>query len=85
MSLVIGRIYIMKTTEHAYRIFRAGGSGWYSGRGSTPQTAVPYNYLKRDYVRDATLQEVNEFLEEEMLSGMAQKTNHRLTIKQIPV
>ena len=77
MELVIGRIYKYKNSGKLYRIFRAGGAGWYSGRGCTKQTATPYNYFKAFDFYDATLEEVNDFLEQEMLNGMAQKTNQR--------
>lgn len=75
MELVIGRIYKSKTSGELYRIFKAGGGKWYSGRGCTKQTAVPYNFLHSGDFLDATLDEVNSFLEQEMVNGMAQKTN----------
>lgn len=57
------------------RITRAGGAGFYSGRGCTPQQATPDNHIRESDVTPANLEEVNAFLELEMKNGMAQENN----------
>jgi hypothetical protein len=74
-ELIIGRIYVSKIDGFVFRIFKLGGGGNYSGRGCTKETATPYNYLKPEDMREATLKQVNTFLEEEMKNGMAQTIN----------
>lgn len=77
--MIIGRIYVTKRDGRTYRIFKAGGAGNYSGRGCTKETAIPYNYLKDGDVHEATLEQVNSFLENEMKNGMAQTINKRIS------
>ena len=76
MALVIGRIYKLKTGR-CIRIFKSGGAGFFSGRGSNKSTAVPMNHIKEEDVVVPFIEEINAFLEEEMASGMAQTTNKK--------
>lgn len=73
----VGLVYRIKGEERFTRIFRSGGGGHYSGRGCTQDDAIPYNAYRIHELEAATLKEVNDFLELEMQSGMAQKQNSR--------
>lgn len=84
MSLIIGRIYAWKSNDELVRIF-SGGGRYYSGRGCTLRTAVPYNHIRPEDVYEPNIKQINSFLEQEMENGMTQTTNNRLTIKKIPV
>lgn len=75
MEIKVGLIYRIKGEERFTRIFRSLGAGHYSGRGCTQADAVPYNAYRSHELEPATLKEVNDFLELEMESGMAQKWN----------
>lgn len=77
MELVIGRIYKSKTSNKLFRIFKSGGSKWFSGRGCTPKTAIPQNYITAEDYTEPTIDEINFFLEEEMKNGMAQTINRK--------
>jgi hypothetical protein len=72
-KLILGRIY--NFNGRLYRLFRSGGAGYYSGRGCVKSTAVPNNYLSVKDAKEATLEEVNAFLEEELINGMIQTWN----------
>jgi hypothetical protein len=79
MEIVIGRIYRTKHLLRQYgtltRIFKYGGQGYHSGRGCTHFTAIPYNFYRKQDLLEATIEEINYFLEWEMKSGLAQKWN----------
>ena len=71
----VGLVYRIKGTDRFTRIFRSGGAGHYSGRGCFQEDAIPYNAYRAEELEEATLKEVNDFLELEMESGMAQRQN----------
>jgi hypothetical protein len=75
MKIQVGLVYRIKGTDRFTRIFRSGGGGHFSGRGCTQEDAIPYNAYREHELEPATLKEVNDFLELEMESGMAQKQN----------
>lgn len=72
-ELVVGRIYVWN--DRLIRIFKYGGAGWYSGRGSTKQTAIPHNYIRAEECTIPTFAQINTFLEQEMANRMAQTIN----------
>lgn len=73
-DILIGGVYRTKSGALT-RIFRGNEHSHMSGRGCTPQTAVPYNGYKADDLAQPTLDEVQTFLSSEMKYGMAQSWN----------
>jgi hypothetical protein len=77
MKIVIGGIYRIKNGKRELtRIFRYGGAGLYSGRGCTPETAIPSNHFYLNQLEEPTVAEIQEFLAQEIQHNMAQTWNH---------
>jgi hypothetical protein len=74
-ELRVGRLYTRYSDGEVIRIIRGGGAGFWSGRGSTPQTATPDNYIRATDVYPANADETNSFLENEMKNGMTAVMN----------
>lgn len=77
MNIIIGGVYRIKNGKgELTRIFRYGGAGFYSGRGCTPETAIPHNHFYLNQLEEASVSEIQAFLAKEIEHNMAQTWNH---------
>ncbi len=72
--IVIGGVYKTKSGDLT-RIFRGNPTWFMSGRGSTPRLSVPYNHYRPQDLAEPTVAEIQQFLAEEVQSGMTQTWN----------